>query len=96
MSPIKWTVLCIQLPLTFRTVFTNFELVSKRVEIWRIFIDTMKKQKWIWEYEEYPNFKYDKDILAPILRDIAYEQGKLKAFMLLYIVFIKLIQPNLI
>lgn len=43
----------------------------------------MKKQKWIWEYEEYPNFKYDKDKLAPLLRDIAYEQGKLKAFMLL-------------
>ena len=36
MSPIKWTVLCIQLPLTFRTVFTNFELVPKRVEIWNI------------------------------------------------------------
>ena len=43
----------------------------------------MKKQKWIWEYEEYPNFKYDKDRLVPILRDIAYEQGKLKTFMLL-------------
>ena len=43
----------------------------------------MKKQKWIWEYEEYPNFKYDKDRLSLILRDIAYEQGKLKAFMLL-------------
>ena len=43
----------------------------------------MKKQKWIWEYEEYPNFKYDKDRLSLILRDIAYEQGKLKTFMLL-------------
>jgi len=43
----------------------------------------MKKQKWIWEYEEYPNFKYDKDKLSLILRDIAYEQGKLKTFMLL-------------
>ena len=43
----------------------------------------MKKQKWIWEYEEYPNFKYDKDRLSLILRDISYEQGKLKAFMLL-------------
>jgi Fic family protein len=43
----------------------------------------MKKQKWIWEYEEYPNFKYDKDKLSLLLRDIAYEQGKLKTFMLL-------------
>ena len=43
----------------------------------------MKKQKWLWDYDEYPNFKYDKDRLSLILRDIAYEQGKLKAFMLL-------------
>ena len=43
----------------------------------------MKKQKWIWEYDEYPNFKYDKAKLEPLLRDIAYEQGKLKSFMLL-------------
>ena len=43
----------------------------------------MKKQKWIWEYDEYPNFKYDKEKIEPLLRDIAYEQGKLKSFMLL-------------
>ena len=43
----------------------------------------MKKQKWIWEYDEYPNFKYNKEKLEPLLRDIAYEQGKLKSFMLL-------------
>ena len=43
----------------------------------------MKKQKWIWEYDEYPNFKYDKEKLERLLRDIAYEQGKLKSFMLL-------------
>jgi len=43
----------------------------------------MKKQKWIWEYDEYPNFRYDKEKLEPLLRDIAYEQGKLKSFMLL-------------
>jgi len=44
---------------------------------------SMKKQKWIWEYDEYPNFRYDKIKLEPLLRDIAYEQGKLKSFMLL-------------
>ena len=44
----------------------------------------MKKQKWIWEYDEYPNFKYDKEKLEPLLRDIAFEQGKLKSFMLLH------------
>jgi len=43
----------------------------------------MKKQKWIWEYDEYPNFKYNKEKLEPLLRDIAFEQGKLKSFMLL-------------
>lgn len=32
----------------------------------------MKKQKWIWENEEYPNFKYDKVKLEPLLRSIAY------------------------
>jgi len=44
---------------------------------------SMKKQKWIWEHDEYPNFKYNKEKLEPLLRDIAYEQGKLKSFMLL-------------
>ena len=43
----------------------------------------MKKQKWIWEYDEYPNFKYNKEKTEQLLRDIAYEQGKLKSFMLL-------------
>ena len=43
----------------------------------------MKKQKWIWEYEDYPHFKYNKEKLEPILREIYYEQGKLKSFMLI-------------
>ncbi|MDY0364576.1 MAG: Fic family protein [Arcobacteraceae bacterium] len=43
----------------------------------------MKQQKWIWEYDEYPNFNYNKEKLEPLLRDIVYEQGKLKSFMLL-------------
>lgn len=43
----------------------------------------MKRQKWIWEYDEYPNFTYDKEKLEPLLRNIAYEQGKLKPLMLL-------------
>ena len=47
------------------------------------FAGAAEKQKWIWEYDKYPNFKYDKEKLEPLLRDIAYEQGKLKSFMLL-------------
>jgi Fic family protein len=43
----------------------------------------MKKKKWIWEYEEYPDFRFDKEKLEPLIRDIAFEQGKLKSFMLL-------------
>jgi len=43
----------------------------------------MKRQKWIWEYDEYPNFTYDKEKLEPLLRSIVYEQGKLKSLMLL-------------
>ena len=44
---------------------------------------SMKKQKWIWGYDEYPNFKYNKEKLEPLLRNITYEQGKLKSFILL-------------
>jgi Fic family protein len=43
----------------------------------------MKTQKWIWEYDQYPNFTYNKEKLEPLVRDIVYEQGKLKSFMLL-------------
>jgi len=42
----------------------------------------MKRKKWIWEVKDYPNFIYNKEILEPILRDIYYEQGKLKSLML--------------
>jgi Fic family protein len=43
----------------------------------------MKKQKWIWEYDEYPDFKHNKEKLESLLREIAYEQGKLNSFMLM-------------
>ena len=43
----------------------------------------MKTQKWIWEYDEYPDFTYNKEKLEPLVRDISYAQGKLKSFMLL-------------
>ena len=43
----------------------------------------MKKQKWIWEYDEYLNFKHDKEKLETLLRDISFEQCKLRSFMLL-------------
>ncbi len=33
--------------------------------------------KWIWQHKDYPNFKYDKNILEPILLDIKYYQGLL-------------------
>ena len=36
----------------------------------------MKKQKWIWEYEEYPNFKYDKDRLS-LTFGAVFTNGKL-------------------
>ena len=33
--------------------------------------------KWIWQHKSYPNFKYDKNKLEPILFDIKYYQGLL-------------------
>ncbi len=32
-------------------------------------------KKWIWQHEEYPNFKYDKTKLTDILKDIEYNRG---------------------
>jgi len=33
--------------------------------------------KWVWQHSEYPNFKYDKEKLTPLLLDIKYYQGLL-------------------
>ncbi len=35
------------------------------------------KQKWLWQHNDYPNFKYNKDKLESILFDIKYYQGLL-------------------
>jgi len=35
------------------------------------------ENKWIWQHKDYPNFKYDKDKLEPLLFDIKYFQGLL-------------------
>ncbi|MCK5293388.1 MAG: Fic family protein [Arcobacteraceae bacterium] len=37
----------------------------------------MDTKKWIWQHNDYPNFKYDKYKLEPILLDIKYYQGLL-------------------
>jgi Fic family protein len=41
----------------------------------------MKTQKWIWESTSYPNFTFNNDDISPLLREIAFEQGQLKAMM---------------
>jgi len=32
-------------------------------------------KKWIWQHEEYPNFKYDKAVLLDLLNDLEYNRG---------------------
>ncbi|MCK5111042.1 MAG: Fic family protein [Arcobacteraceae bacterium] len=39
------------------------------------------KQQWIWQYNEYPNFTYDREVLDPLIQKITLEQGKLIAFL---------------
>ncbi len=43
--------------------------------------NTMKQPKWIWQYNEYPDFTYDRKILDPLVQKITLEQGKLIAFL---------------
>ena len=32
-------------------------------------------KKWIWQHEDYPNFKYNKDKLTNLLNEIEYKRG---------------------
>jgi len=34
-------------------------------------------KRWIWEFEEYPNFTYDSNILNPLIEEISFLQGSL-------------------
>jgi len=38
-------------------------------------------KQWIWQFEEYPNFTYDRKVLDPLVHKITLEQGKLIAFL---------------
>ena len=40
-----------------------------------------KQTQWIWQYSEYPNFTYDREVLDPLIQKITLEQGKLIAFL---------------
>jgi len=42
---------------------------------------TMKQAQWIWQYSEYPNFTYDREVLDPLIQKVTLEQGKLIAFL---------------
>ena len=43
--------------------------------------NTMKQPRWIWQYSEYPNFTYNREVLDPLIQKITLEQGKLIAFL---------------
>ena len=42
---------------------------------------TMEQARWIWQYSEYPNFTYNREVLDPLIQKITLEQGKLIAFL---------------
>lgn len=35
-------------------------------------------KKWIWQHDDYPNFKYDKESLVPLLNSLEYNRGVLE------------------
>ena len=41
----------------------------------------IKQLQWIWQYNEYPNFTYNREVLDPLMQKITLEQGKLIAFL---------------
>ena len=41
----------------------------------------MKQIQWIWQYSEYPNFTYEREVLDPLIQKVTLEQGKLIAFL---------------
>ena len=41
----------------------------------------IKQLQWIWQYSEYPNFTYSREVLDPLIQKITLEQGKLIAFL---------------
>ena len=35
------------------------------------------EKKWIWQHQNYPNFRYNKENLEPLMQEIKYHQGLL-------------------
>ena len=42
---------------------------------------TTQQTQWIWQYNSYPNFTYDREALDPLMQKITLEQGKLIAYL---------------
>jgi Fic family protein len=43
----------------------------------------MVEKKWIWQHKDYPNFKFNKDILLEALTNLATSRGKLEGILML-------------
>ena len=41
-------------------------------------------KKWIWQHNDYPNFKYDKTKLTPLINEIEYKRGLLDGISTLF------------
>jgi Fic family protein len=39
-----------------------------------------KEKRWIWEFDNYPSFVYDQDIINPLIQKVTLSQGYLTAF----------------
>jgi len=44
-------------------------------------VKTTQQTQWIWQYNQYPNFTYDRETLDPLMQKITLEQGKLIAYL---------------
>jgi Fic family protein len=38
-------------------------------------------KRWIWEFDEYPNFTYNKEELEPLIQQIVFLQGSLSSIV---------------
>jgi len=41
-------------------------------------------KKWIWQHQDYPDFRYDKSKLIPLINEIEYQRGILDGISKLF------------
>ena len=61
----------------YRTIFGAIILLFRTFLIIIYKKGYIMNKRWIWEFEEYPNFTYDSNILNPLIEEISFLQGSL-------------------